>query len=42
LSETRNGVVAGINKHFLSIFSNEGIKRLEAVNSAKKLDKYLD
>jgi hypothetical protein len=42
MAETRNGVVAGINKHFLTIYSNEGIRRLRSIKSMGQLNKYVD
>ena len=42
MAETRNGVVAGINKHFLTIYSNEGIRRLRGIKTWGQLNKYVD
>lgn len=42
MAETRNGVVAGINKHFLTIYSNEGIRRLRGIKTLGQLNKYVD
>lgn len=42
MAETRNGVVAGINKHFLTIYSNEGIRRLRSIKTIGQLNKYVD
>jgi hypothetical protein len=42
MAETRNGVVAGINKHFLAIYSKEGIRRLRGIKTLGQLKKYVD
>jgi len=42
MAETRNGVVAGINKHFLAMYSNEGIRRLRSIKTLGQLKKYVD
>lgn len=42
MSETRNGVKAKILKSLCVIYSNEGIKRLNALKSMKQVDKFLE
>jgi len=42
MSEPRNGVKAGIHPKFAAIYSDEGIKRLEALKTKKQVDQYLE
>jgi len=42
ISETRNGVKAGINKNLGVIYSNEGLRRLRALKSTGQINKYVD
>lgn len=42
ISETRNGVSAGINKYFLAMYSREGIRRLSSIKTKKDFKNYLD
>jgi hypothetical protein len=42
MSETRNGVKAKIHPKFAAIYSDEGIKRLEALKTKKQVDQYLE
>lgn len=42
MSETRNGVKAKIHPDLCVIYSNEGIKRLEALETKEQVNQYLD
>jgi hypothetical protein len=42
VSETRNGVSAGINKYFLALYSDEGVRRLSSIKYDWQIKKYSD